>query len=60
MTDSIESALERPQLEFQTCPSCGCFARLSHMDIRKNRLVRMYECRCGNQFSEDDALQPSF
>jgi hypothetical protein len=54
MTDSIERVLERPQLELRTCPSCRCFVPLSHTDIRKNQLVRIYVCRCGKQFSEKD------
>jgi hypothetical protein len=54
MTDSIESVLERTQLELRTCPSCLRFAPLSHTDIRKNQMVRIYECRCGKQFSEKD------
>jgi hypothetical protein len=54
MTDSIEGLLERPMLEFRTCPSCQCLAPLSHMHIRKIRLVCIYECRCGKQFSEED------
>jgi hypothetical protein len=54
MAVSIGQLLEQPQLELRQCPSCLRFAPLSHTDIRKNQIVRIYECQCGTQFSDPD------
>jgi hypothetical protein len=47
-----EQLLERPQLELRMCPKCLRFAAMSHTDIHKNHIVRVYICQCGEQFSE--------
>ena len=52
MAESSEQLLEPPLLELRMCPSCLRFAPLSHTDIRKNQIVRVYECQCGRQFSD--------
>jgi hypothetical protein len=52
MAVSNEQLLGLPQLELRQCPSCLRFAPLSHTEIHKNRIVRIYECRCGRQFSK--------
>jgi hypothetical protein len=52
MAVSNEQLLEQPQLELRMCPSCLRFAPLSHTDIGKNQIVRVYECQCGRQFSD--------
>ena len=54
MVVSNEQLLERPLLELRTCPSCLRFASFSHTDIRKNQIVRIYECQCGRQFSDPE------
>jgi hypothetical protein len=37
------------------CPSCGNFPRLLHsmLDIRKEKTVRLYQCRCGERIWDD-------
>jgi len=37
------------------CPSCGTFPRLLHsmLDIRKDKTVRLYQCRCGERIWDD-------
>jgi hypothetical protein len=52
MAVSNERLLEPPVLELRMCPSCLRFAPLTHTDIRKNQIVRTYECLCGRQFSD--------
>jgi hypothetical protein len=49
-----EQLLEQPLLELRSCPKCLRFAPLSHtqVDTRKNRIVHIYECQCGEQFSD--------
>jgi hypothetical protein len=54
MAASHEQLLERPQLELRLCPSCLRFAPFSHNDVRKNQIVRIYECQCGRQFSDPE------
>jgi hypothetical protein len=56
MAVSNEQLSKRPQLELRTCRSCLRFAPLSHTDIRKNQIVRIYECLCGRQFSEANII----
>jgi hypothetical protein len=49
-----ELLLERPLL-LRKCPKCLRLALLSHamFDTRKKQIVRVYECQCGEQFSDD-------
>jgi hypothetical protein len=49
-----EQLLEQPLLELRMCPKCFRFASLSHtqVDTRKNQFVRVYECQCGEQFTD--------
>ena len=54
MAVSNEQLSKRPQLELRTCRSCLRFAPLSHTDIRKNQIVRIYECLCGRQFFDPE------
>jgi hypothetical protein len=54
MAVSSEQLLEPPLLELRMCPSCLRFAPLSHTDIRKNQIIRIYECPCGRQFSDPE------
>jgi hypothetical protein len=54
MAVSNEQLLEQTQLELRQCPSCLRFAPLSHTDIRKNQIVRIYECPCGRQFFDPE------
>jgi hypothetical protein len=58
MAASNEQLLEQAQLELRMCPSCLRFACLSHTDVHKNQVVRIYECRCGRQFSEMADVAP--
>jgi hypothetical protein len=61
MAVSDEQLLEQPQLEHRMCLSCLRLAHLSHTVICTNRVVRIYECQCGRQFSEmADASHPPF
>jgi hypothetical protein len=52
MTEAKEQLFERPQLELRMCPTCSRFAPLSQtfFDTRKNQIVRIYECQCGEKF----------
>jgi hypothetical protein len=45
-----EQLLERSLLELRVCPKCHRFAPLSHTLFDT---VRVYECQCGEQFSDD-------
>jgi hypothetical protein len=47
-----QQLLQRPLL-LRTCPKCLRLALLSlaMSDTRKNQIVRVYECQCGEQFS---------
>jgi hypothetical protein len=54
MAVSNKRLFEPPLLELRMCPSCLRYARLSHSDIRKNQLVRIYECLCGRRFSDPE------
>jgi len=56
MAASNEQLLEQPQLELRTCPSCLRFATFSHIEIRKNQIVRIYECLCGRQFPDSSTM----
>jgi len=49
-----EQLLEQPLLELRMCPKCFRFAALSHtqVDTRKKKTGRVFECRCGEQFSD--------
>jgi hypothetical protein len=49
-----EQLLELPLLELRSCPKCLRLAALSHtlFDTRKNQIIRVYECQCGEQFSD--------
>jgi hypothetical protein len=48
-----EQLLE-PLLLLRTCPKCFRLALLSHthVDTPKNQIVCVYECQCGEQFSD--------
>jgi len=54
MAVSNKQLFEPPLLDLRMCPSCLRYARLSHNDLRKNRIVRIYECLCGRQFSDPE------
>jgi hypothetical protein len=49
-----EQFLEQPLLELRMCPKCLKFAALSDTQVnnRKNQIVRVYECQCGEKFSD--------
>jgi len=59
MAVSNKQLCEPPLLELRMCPSCLRYARLSHNDIRKNQIVRIYECLCGRQFSDPEKAHQS-
>jgi hypothetical protein len=50
MAVASEQLLEPPLLELRMCPACLRFVPLSHTDIRKNQIVRIFTnaCAVGN------------
>ena len=48
-----EQMSERPQLELRRCSRCLRFVAMSHINIHKNYIVRVYICQCGEQFFDD-------
>ena len=49
--EGVEQWAEQ-RLELRSCPVCYRFARLTHMfNPRENKIVRLYECKCGQRTS---------